>query len=229
MKTRKVKVTRKKIDELMALFRNLPTEPIGDHPTDDDFIGYTMETLTAEEAQLVDAHLASCSDCAIEMEQMLEGTEVWRGEQGKQRFAALRERLLKSLSESTQATAPPRPSLWERFHIALRQFFYRLNPAPQYGTPQEPQDFEWEEGGIFVVNENGRVIVRVDSPEMELEGAEVCFYAGEWQRVVPLRGVPGVGVVAEVVISPDDPDAPPPNAILRARLVTKEPDTHPAV
>jgi anti-sigma factor RsiW len=113
MKTRKIQLTAKKVDELMALFRAVPAEPVGDHLSDEEFIGYAMETLTTKEVQRVDEHLASCPDCAAEMEPLVAASEVWRGEPGKQRLAALRERL--------QPVTPPAPALRERFSDALRQ------------------------------------------------------------------------------------------------------------
>ncbi len=75
------KVTPQKTDELMKLFADMPSELIGDHLTDEEFIGYSMKTLTAQEIERVDAHLDSCPRCAIEMERLQEAAESWKQEE----------------------------------------------------------------------------------------------------------------------------------------------------
>lgn len=100
MKAHKVRITAQKVDELMALFRAMPTEPIGAHLSDEEFIGYAMQTLRQEDVSRIDEHLATCPDCTVEVERLLEGAEAWSGEQGEQRLARLRDRMYETLPES---------------------------------------------------------------------------------------------------------------------------------
>ncbi|MCS7221810.1 MAG: zf-HC2 domain-containing protein [Anaerolineae bacterium] len=72
MKVRKIPVTPEKVDELMALFRGLPAQPVGEHLTDGEFIAYVMGTLSADEVARLDIHLDSCLACAAEVERLQE-------------------------------------------------------------------------------------------------------------------------------------------------------------
>lgn len=75
----KIQVRRGQLDRLIADIRALPSEPVGDHLTDDQLISYAMEALAPEEVEGLDAHLASCPDCTSEMERLLDTSEAWRG------------------------------------------------------------------------------------------------------------------------------------------------------
>ena len=72
----------------------MPTELIGDHLTDDEFIRYGRGELSDEESNKIGNHLESCDECATEAERLIEGFKAWRGEAGKQRIDALRKRCL---------------------------------------------------------------------------------------------------------------------------------------
>jgi hypothetical protein len=226
MKTRKIKVTTKQLDRVIEDVRALPDEPIGDHLTDDDFIGYDMGTLTAEEVKQVDAHLASCSDCAMEMERLMEAWQVWRGEQGKQRLAALRKRLLASTDE-------PAPSWWDRLMEFLREPFVYRRLAVEFAT-SSPILWEAPDGVFARVikkdREGDRDVLRVSyySREMECEGAVIRMYAGEkhWDAPFALRPLDDDCLYTEVVIPCDEL---PEDTVLRAELVGEEPKQRHAV
>ncbi|MBI4033018.1 MAG: hypothetical protein HY377_00645 [Candidatus Blackburnbacteria bacterium] len=89
MGTRKIRITQEQLNRLIADLRAIPAEPVGNHLTTDEFVGYMLEELEDEEVKKLDVHLSSCETCCIEMERLLEGAEAWRGEEGEKRLANL--------------------------------------------------------------------------------------------------------------------------------------------
>lgn len=77
MSPRKVQVTSKQLTKLLEDLMALPEETIGEHLSDDQFISYSLSILSPEETSIVEQHFASCSDCASEMEHLLEAAEAW--------------------------------------------------------------------------------------------------------------------------------------------------------
>lgn len=75
MRNRKIQVTVNQLKKFIGDVTAVPTEPVGEHLSDDEAIGYTMEMLTAEEAQRVDTHVASCPECAEVVETLCEAHE----------------------------------------------------------------------------------------------------------------------------------------------------------
>ena len=88
------KVTKGQLDKLIKDIRTVPSEKVGDCLTDDEFIRYVREELSEDESKRIDQHLESCDECLTEAERLVEGSEAWRGEAGKQRLDALRKRCL---------------------------------------------------------------------------------------------------------------------------------------
>jgi hypothetical protein len=93
-----IRVTEEQTDRLLADVLSLPSEPIGAHLSDDEFIGYAMETPTESDVDHIDEHLASCADCTVELERFLEAADAWQGEVGEQRLNHMRESLLTALN-----------------------------------------------------------------------------------------------------------------------------------
>lgn len=197
----KIQVRRGQLDRLIADIRALPSEPVGDHLTDDQLISYAMEALAPEEVEGLDAHLASCPDCTSEMERLLDTSEAWRGEQGEQRLVRLQERVLVALTG-----VQPEPSLLERLGAQLASVLLpvvRLQPAGVHAaTSIEPIDGQTE-ANLFhwytVADEAGNVTVRFSSYELALEGVKLRLIAENWQRDVVLVKKPDY-VGAEIVI-----------------------------
>lgn len=118
---RTVQVTSGQLDRLIADIRALPSEPVGEHLMDDEFIDYTMEALAPPEFARLDTHLASCPECAAEMERLMEASEVWRGAQGGQRLARLRERALATVQAVPAVPSPTRKVPWTGLQAVLEK------------------------------------------------------------------------------------------------------------
>lgn len=221
--TRKIRPKAEQAKRLLTDLHALPTQPIGDHLSDEACSRYAAETMTAAEIELADQHLATCPECATRLEKLLDAFQGWEGEQGTQRLADLRAKML------TPAT--PSPDLLEELRAFFASFFYPLSPAPSLiahaasETPP-PLDFESEDRawGIFVTEaKNGEVIVRLDASTFELEGREISVSAGNWERRAVLSKTPeGDALGVEVRLSVQEREALPPNAVLYIRLIGNE-------
>lgn len=238
MRIHKVKVTAKKVDELMALFRAMPDEPIGEHLSDDQLVSYTSEMLTAEQVESLDAHLATCSQCSTEMEQLLETSEAWRGQKGEKRLDALRLRIKEQLSDATQTGGslglPPRkPSLIEQLGSVILWFnplFRARSPAAaEAATPWE--DGQTEDGTLrwrIVNDEEGNRIIRFGSNELTLDGVRWQLSAGDWQREFVWRQVAPDQVGAEIVVTHEEWKSMPRGTEMRVGPVADDIDALPA-
>jgi hypothetical protein len=217
MKTRKTQVTTTQVDRLLGDIRARPAQPVGDHLSDDECIGYAMETLPAEQVARVDTHLAACPDCAIEMERLLEASEAWCGEPGKQRLAALRERLIGQLPTSEQL------SLRERLVLDLQEavenwqkLFSGRKLAWAASTDEEDRRKIWnwqsDDGllrGHAVLERNGKLTFRFVSKELGLEGERFSLRLGHLRREVVLRRVAETEVGAKVIVPAHERPADP--------------------
>jgi hypothetical protein len=91
MTTRNLRATPRQIGRLADAIRSVPSQLVGDHPSEDQFIGYSMDPPELSDAIIakMDAHFSSCDDCAGRMEHLLEVSDAWRGEAGQRRLANL--------------------------------------------------------------------------------------------------------------------------------------------
>lgn len=67
----------------LAHLRRIPAKPQGPHLTDEEMAWYSMDAVSVEELQRLDAHLASCESCAGSLEEVLDATSPageWRGQ-----------------------------------------------------------------------------------------------------------------------------------------------------
>lgn len=236
MTTRKIRVTAKQLDTFIRDIRAIAAEPTGDHLSDDQFISYSMEMLTARQVEQVDAHLASCSDCAIEMERLLEASEAWRGEEGEQRLAQLRLRVQTQLPPSMQPSASLTSKLWPRLADLLRRVVLlpdmSLNaPAltAQAATPWD--DGQTEDGTLrwrIVKDEEGNLTVRFASHVLG-EGMRLRLYAGDWHRDIVLGKVAPDQVGAETVITREERQRMPDSVELRVEPLAGDMDAGGAI
>ncbi len=80
--------TKKHLPDLLAGLRLSPLERVGDHLTAEEFVGF----------MLVEEHIATCPNCAEEVEQLTEAAEVWRTPEADSRRLELRDRIKESLA-----------------------------------------------------------------------------------------------------------------------------------
>ena len=112
---RTVQVTTEQLGRLVADLRALPGEPVGEHLSDEEFVGYTMEALQPPAIGRLDTHLASCPECATEMERLVEAAQGW----DEERLAHLREHAHTTLRDVPPSSPPPNKGHWGNLQAAL--------------------------------------------------------------------------------------------------------------
>lgn len=215
----KAKQAERLLTDLHAL---TPPPTTGDHLSDEAFVNYITETMTAEDLERADQHLATCPECSTQMEKLLTASQAWEGEQGTQHLAELRAQIL------APPSTPHPPDLLEELRTFFASFSYRLAPAPSLVARAAtelppPLDFESRDRrlDLFVTEtENGDVTLRFDASALELEGWEISVYAGKWERRAILSKAPeGDYVGAEVKLTIQEREALPPDTFLYVRLL----------
>lgn len=146
VKTKKIQLTSKRIDDLITMFRSLPEKPVGHHLSDDVFIRYAMEEIMGEELQIVDEHLSSCIECLTKLENLLKNYTVWQGTDWKNRFDSLEKQCLIACEiEEDGISSEPSPieTLSARFiekncsYTALVYELVQNNYLSESGVPDE--------------------------------------------------------------------------------------------
>ena len=193
MKKNRNQLTDGQLDRFIVDLRELPAEAVGEHLTDDEFIGYVSEELSTEEVTRLDKHLASCAACAGEVERLFEVSQAWQSAQGAACLTALRWRIRsqQALNRLADALSRKQPDFaFQAAHAATAQ--------------------AWKgetEGGLlhwFIEEDpdSRDLIIRLDSVELALEGAKLRLTAGEWRSDVVLSRVAPDQVGAEARFHP---------------------------
>ena len=191
----------------MEDIRTLPAEPVGEHLSDDEFISYSMEMLPEEEVERVDAHLASCPDCAEQMEQLLEASEAWSGEQGKQRFATLRQRVLES--PKIELVGTPADILHSIPISAFEKLAAKTSKTSYMTTEEVLEERRTKGGERRVIRKEGYIIIRFASPDLKTEGQQIRVTVGDFQRESGLTKIAPDLVGAEIQITQEEWNAFP--------------------
>lgn len=199
----KIPVTAQKVSQLMTLFA---APPASSHLSDDELIGYAMQTLHSSDVPQVEAHLALCEECMVEVQQLLSAAPTWQGKTGEKRLTALRERVFAEMG-----LAPD--SLQERLRLALQeiraswQATFANQPAWAAATADGEARSVWEgefqDGLLRVEGEldpNGDLTFWFDSEEMALQGKHFRLSWQELEREFTLRQVSATEVGAQVLI-----------------------------
>src|SRR4051812_30944404 len=90
MKNETKRLTPQQVERLMAALRENAAEG---HLSDEELVAYLIREASMEERARVAAHISGCEACAARLEFLQVGAETWRGNKGKVRLAALRQRL----------------------------------------------------------------------------------------------------------------------------------------
>lgn len=72
MTHRKINISLKKAEELRSLLKEKVDANAIEHLLDEDYIGYSTNTLSNERMVMVIAHLKVCGECAEQLEDYLE-------------------------------------------------------------------------------------------------------------------------------------------------------------
>ena len=97
MRNYKTKGTAEQMDKLMRDLGNVLSEPMSRAPSDEELIKYALGRVTPKEKATIEGHVAASSACAARLDRIIEASQPWQGEAGKQRLDVLSEKLLRQL------------------------------------------------------------------------------------------------------------------------------------
>jgi hypothetical protein len=152
------------------------------HLSEDELAAYVMELMDEDERAPVADHLAACELCEAEVEELKAATEAWRGQDGEQRLAMLRDKTrAKALAAVKFAEAQPITLfdgsgsfdvpvtlLYPVHQVERRAFKTSLKPT-MYQTIDELAVFSLCE------QDNGDLLVYIDSSVVKSEGREIVI------------------------------------------------------
>jgi len=95
MTPKQIKATAGQMRQLIDDVTQVAQKVLGDHLTDEQFVGMSMDPpeLEPETLAQVEQHLSSCSECSDRMEHLLTVSEAWRGPAGEKRLADVSQRI----------------------------------------------------------------------------------------------------------------------------------------
>ncbi len=129
----KVSATPHQAARLLADVSTVPSEVVGGHLTDDDFVCYSLDPprLSKEETERLDAHLKSCDSCADQMERLLDIAREWRGEAGAARLEQLSQRIraLQTSSDDVVELGNDKRPQSVSWKVEVREWWYRIGPV----------------------------------------------------------------------------------------------------
>jgi hypothetical protein len=187
------KITPKKLDSVMSLLRETPSEPVGEHLTIAEFKQYASGTLGVREIERLDAHLLSCSQCAETMERRL-----------------VRHMLITRLAGMLQA-----PHLWPRLGLSAR-------PVRSGATgPRDGQTADGTLRWRSVEEENQTLTISFGTSTLDLEGTRLRLTLGTWQREVVLdrEDESSDQLLAEITVTREERLSLPADAELHVEFV----------
>jgi hypothetical protein len=227
--------TPAQMDRLLNDLRKMQKGPIGDHLTDEEFTGYVLEELAADQTERIDAHLSTCDACAAEAERLFEVSAAWMGVQGAIRMAALRQRIKAQM-------------LAAHLEEALDELFKRL--FPRFPVPQSAVSAasvtgrfvakgQSEDGQVkwFIEEDPDRrdLVIRLSTSDLDLEDVRLYLMLVDlqsnavlWQGSAILKKVLSNQLGAEVIMPRADRVEMPEKTALRVEAVLHDAGNPPA-
>lgn len=224
MNKQKIEATEKQLEQwLTELSTAQQVQPVGAHLTDDEAIGYAMESLSVTEARRVDEHLASCPDCVIEVEQLATASHFWNSAPGAARLDSLRERIRNEVPKKQ----PQRPTSRKvgLINSAIAHWFRLFNVAISdvsfttelIKAKTDDDSLRWN----IEEDEEHNLTIRFGSHALELEGLRLQLSAGAWrvERRLAKRDPQDNQVGAKFSISRAEREQMPAETVLQVELI----------
>lgn len=170
---KKFKLTPEASRQLVREVYAIPSEPVGNHLREEDYVAYVLEDLEGEELQRVDAHIASCEECCSKMEETIHAFDAWVEH-------------LKEQHEAKKRVAEVRPSVIDWLRRVLTQQFAVARTSTSSRTIE---DFKTPDGLFhFRLDWWGDTItIGISTPFVYFEGWKVPFTIGNNHYEVDLR------------------------------------------
>jgi len=199
-----IEISPKKAEELSKLFRMVIEEPINNHLSEDQFVGYVAGDLSEEELLKIDRHLEVCEDCGTQIEHLAVNAMAWSGSEGKHRIQELRKQAINNLEEQAGHSR----SFFEELALQIRSLLSGTNVVSGMiqAATEEKKDFkQGEQWSCYLdIDKRGNYLLRISSHDLSLEGTHLRLVSKNWQREIMLTRVDPNQVGAKVVLSPED-------------------------
>jgi anti-sigma factor RsiW len=209
---RKFRVTSSQLDRFLEDLVAGPGSPLGDHLTDSEFVEYSLEQLADHEVERIDRHLASCPDCAGELERLIEESRAWTGPEGENRLERLREKVL-------DAAMPIEPQELPAIVLMPRAAY---QPARAAARTAEPWSLGRSPDGVLswsiAEDKAGNLTIEVSSFVLE-HGSRLRFQVGSWSKEVELHTVEPGQVAGRIEIARTERDSLPADQPLQVENV----------
>lgn len=198
----------KLLEEVPALHKDAESA----HLLDDDYINYALELMGDGKRQRIATHLASCAECASEMDAYIRETEAWRGEEGERNLNAFRQRLISESAKASTRQSQKSITLFGQLSRLVEKLtipnpFANMSPQPQFRTLMPVLPYETEDGMLgvsFTEEKNGDLSIHIESSALELEGRRIIFKADTIEREAFLRRIDVDQIGAKVVLNRDE-------------------------
>lgn len=228
MTAKRISIDEKKARQVMDRLSGTAGEPVLpdiSHISDEIIIQYVQEDLPEAEVQLVLAHIEICNECAAKLEGALSRQTVWAGPSGESRLEGLRRRLHPGLREHLRVVAARRQEQLQNLQRRLEQLVLNPGflPSPGFLQAAMPAEVEGELDDhslqwYYGPDDEGNLVIRISSFQLDYEGALIVLQAGEWQEEMLLEQVEPGQLGAELVIPADEVAAHPFERGIRFRL-----------
>jgi hypothetical protein len=207
-KKNKIELTEEQLGVLLDRLRRSPQGDTSMHISDEQMVAYALDDLLPPDKSAVLQHLQGCPACAGQLEALVNQARLWESSSGKEGLELRR----RELRRSTREKLAPRTSLLERLARELDKIVLRppMTLAPGYAraaTPAIGTEGQSESGLLqwyYGPDEEGNLVIRVSSFDIQLEGVRVTLRAGGWQRQVELLLVESEQVGVETVIAAEE-------------------------
>lgn len=224
MRSRPIKISRKKAEELLKLFGTIAEEPMSTHLSDDQFICYITGDLSEQEMHEIDLHLEMCEDCGSQIEQLAMNVMTWSGSNGTHRVNELRKQALIDLNDENVRGH----SFLEELALQVRSLFLGANlgvGVVSAATEEQKQFQQGDQWSCFLDRDKrGNYTLRISSRDLSLEGTQLRLFSTNWQQEITLIRVDPNQIGAKVVLSPDDLAKIPHGYDFRVELIRQGPE-----
>lgn len=169
----KRRTTSRHVDRLLDEIHAVPVLPVGDHLLDEEFVTYSTSALDAQAVARIDAHLASCADCAERMEDLLTAAEAWSGAAGEERLADVSRRVLQALALRDRNPATRVAQAVQTFGAFLGSLHPAAGLAMAAAGSVQAESPDGKDHADVREGEDGSLVVSLSSYRLELEGRHV--------------------------------------------------------
>ena len=184
-------LSARRIAAIRSDLHAIPDAPVGPHLTLELYLGYAKASLAEPTIEELDRHVASCLDCATNLERWVTAVDLF----GK---------LVQNVRAKLEFSSRPAPQ-WAFGFCSKREV--------QIASPDRMV-------GLYMVeNEGGDLELRLGSRYAEHAGRTLRLRVGEWHRDIRLQPVDDKEVGGKLIITREEREKFPEGAVPETELL----------